>query len=149
MSGEQSIFSPLTEVVVLVTMAGRAISHMHATTVERAHGNASLDFWIRHDWLDSTLTRKMDSLTTTIPMMSAMADPMLLFAFLMGHATTIQMCQIAESAATEASCRSPSAEHNIRAMRAAREIAVLAKAHEQIGYFKVRQHPLPSRWDWN
>jgi len=81
--------------------------------------------------------------------MSAMADPMLLFAFLMGHATTIQMCQIAESAATEASCRSPSAEHNIRAMRAAREIAVLAKAHEQIGYFKVRQHPLPSRWDWN
>ncbi|KAJ4286913.1 hypothetical protein N0V88_007858 [Collariella sp. IMI 366227] len=57
--------------------------------------------------------------------------------FMMAHATAISMCQIAESSGLENQYRPVVVESQQRATRAAREIAALAKAHEQIGYFKA------------
>lgn len=129
--------SPLAESAILVTICGRAISHCQVSSVERASGSTSLDFWLRHEWLDGMLARTLESLAMTTPMVSAVADPMLLFAFMMGHATTIYMSQIVETSGMENQCR-PNLEYQGRAAQAAREIASLAKAHEHIGYFKVR-----------
>ena len=145
-SGDHNLLSPLAELAILVTISGRALSHCQVSSVERASGTSSLDFWLRHEWLDGMLTRTLDSLAMNTPMVSAMADPMLLFAFMMGHATMIYMCQIVEASGMEGQCRPTVVEYRNRATRAAREIVSLAKAHEHIGFFKVR-HPIPQIHD--
>lgn len=123
----------------MVTICGRALSHCQVSSVERAYGSATLDFWLRHEWLDGILSRAIDSLAINTPVVPAVADPMLFFAFMMAHATTIYMCQIAEASSAENQCRPTVVDYRNRATRAAKEIASLAKAHEHIGYFKVRQ----------
>lgn len=141
-SGDHNLLSPLAETAIITTVCGRALSHCQVSSVERALGGAPLDFWIRHDWLDGMLTRTLDALAMSTPVVSAMADPMLLFAFIMGHAATIYMCQVAETSPMpmDGQCRPGPADYRSRATRAAREIAGLTKAHEHLGYFKVR-HP--------
>ncbi|GAB1318448.1 Fungal-specific transcription factor domain-containing protein [Madurella fahalii] len=136
-TGDHSLLSPLAESAVLVTICGRALSHCQVSSVERAYGSPSLDFWLRHEWLDGMLSRAIDSLAINTPVVSAVADPMLFFAFMMAHATTIYMCQIAEASSAENQCRPAVVDYRNRATRAAREIAGLAKAHEHIGYFKA------------
>jgi hypothetical protein len=84
------------------------------------------------------LTGTLDSLTMNAPVVSAIADPMVFFTFMMAHAATIFMCQIAEASAMDGQCPATVVELQNRATRAAREIASLTKAHEPIGYFKVR-----------
>jgi hypothetical protein len=137
-SGDHNFLSPLAESAIVVTICGRALSHSQVSGVERAFGSTSLDFWLRHEWLDGILTRTLESLSMNGPVVSAMADPMIFFAFMMAQATTIFMCQIAEASGMDGHCRSTVVEYQNRAVRAAREIAGMAKAHEHIGYFKVR-----------
>ncbi|KAK4040640.1 hypothetical protein C8A01DRAFT_46105 [Parachaetomium inaequale] len=137
-SGDHNFLAPLAEAALLSTICGRAISHCQVSSAERAFGSASLDFWLRHEWLDGMLTRALDSLTIHTPVVSAMADPIIMFVFMMAHATTIFMCQIAEASGIDNHCRPTILEYRHRATRAAREIAGFAKAHEHISYFKVR-----------
>ncbi|KAK4130230.1 hypothetical protein BT67DRAFT_411328 [Trichocladium antarcticum] len=136
-SGDHNLLSPLAELAILVTISGRALSHCQVSSVERASGSSSLDFWLRHEWLDGMLARTLDSLAMNMPMVSAMTNPMISFAFMMGHATTIYMCQIVEGSGMDVQCRPTVAECRDRATHASREIASLAKAHEHIGYFKA------------
>jgi hypothetical protein len=89
------------------------------------------------------LMRSLDCLTVNTSVVSAMVDPMLLFAFMMAHATTIFMGQIAQASGMDSHSRAAAVEYQHRATRAAREIAGLAKAHERIGFFKVRHPALP------
>ncbi|KAL2259845.1 hypothetical protein VTK26DRAFT_6335 [Humicola hyalothermophila] len=135
-SGDHNLLSPFAESVILVNICGRALSHYQLLGAERASGSSPLDFWVRHECLDVTLTRMLDSLSMTTPIVSAMTDPMLLFAFMMGHATTIYMSQILETFGMEGQCL-PNVDYQSRAAQAACEIAGLAKAHEHIGFFKA------------
>ncbi|KAK3898828.1 fungal-specific transcription factor domain-containing protein [Staphylotrichum tortipilum] len=151
-AGDHNFLAPLTESVLVVTICGRALTHGQVASTERAFHGTPLDFWLRHEWLDSMLTRALDSLAVHAPMVSAMADPLVYFTFMLAHATTIFLCQIAEAASgldsntitpnTTHGCH-PAApvpmihEYQQRATRAAREIAALAKAHEHIGFFKA------------
>lgn len=137
-SGDHNFLSPLAECAVTVTICGRALSHSNVAGVERAFGNPSLDFWIRHEWVDGILTRTVNSISLNAPVVSAMADPMMFFAIMVAHATTILMCQIAETSAMDDQSRTKVSEYQLRAMQSAQEIARMAKAHEHIGYFKVR-----------
>ncbi|AEO58296.1 hypothetical protein MYCTH_2305551 [Thermothelomyces thermophilus ATCC 42464] len=144
-SGDHNFLSPLAESAVTVTICGRALSHSNVSGVERAFGNPSLDFWIRHEWVDGILTRTLDSLSLNAPVVSAIADPMIFFAFMVAHATTILMCQITETSRMDEQSHAKVAEYRLRATRSAQEIARMAKAHEHIGYFKVRHaRPLVS-----
>ncbi|KAH6857085.1 fungal-specific transcription factor domain-containing protein [Chaetomium sp. MPI-CAGE-AT-0009] len=136
-SGDHNFLSPFAGSVMVISVCGRALSHGHVSGVERAFGTASLDFWLRHEWLDGMLARTLDSLSMNSPVASAMADPMVFFAFMMAHATTIFMCQIAEASGIDSHCRPTVADCRSRATQAAREIARTAKAHEHIGYFKA------------
>jgi hypothetical protein len=136
--GEHNFLSPLAESAIVVTICGRALSHGQLSGVERAFGGASLDFWLRHEWLDGMLTRTLESLSMSAPVVSAMADPMAFFVLMMAHATMIFLGQIAEASGMDHHCRPPVLDYQQRAMRAAHDIASLAKAHEHIGYFKVR-----------
>jgi len=114
------------------------MSHSQVSKVEKAaYGNASLDFWLRHEWLDGMLNKRLDALTVTYPVVSAVADSMLLFAFMLAQTTVVYLANIIEGLGAGTQYQPAVAEYQKRAMRAATEIARLSKAHEQIGYIKV------------
>ncbi|KAK3399712.1 fungal-specific transcription factor domain-containing protein [Sordaria brevicollis] len=140
-SGDQSLFSPLAESVVLATVCGRTLSHTQVANVERTYGGSacSADFWIRHEWLAGMVNKRLDSLMQSYPVVSAAADPMLFFAFMLAHTTTINLCKVVEAGQTQGSGQWDPAvfEYQKRALRAAREIAALTKAHEHLGFFKA------------
>ncbi|KAK3688668.1 fungal-specific transcription factor domain-containing protein [Podospora appendiculata] len=143
-SHDHSMLSPLAECAVLANISGRALAHSQSSNNERgatiSYGTPvpPMDFWVRHDWLDGMLTKRLESLTRNYPVVSgAVTDPMLLFAFMLAQTTTISMCKILEGSGVIAQCEPAVFEHRKRATRAATDIARLAKAHEQIGYFKA------------
>lgn len=104
-----------------------------------------MDFWLRHEWLEGMLTRRLDSLAANYSVISPVvaADPMMLFTFMMAQATVINLSNIALEASMGGSVESHFeysmmlAESQRRALDAAKEIATLVKAHDHIGYFKV------------
>ncbi|KAK0746899.1 fungal-specific transcription factor domain-containing protein [Schizothecium vesticola] len=136
-SNDHTLFSPLAECAILATICGRAMSHAQVSNVERAYGNASLDFWLRHEWLDSMLNKRLETLSSHYPVVSAVADSMLLFAFLVAQTAVIYLADVIESLAPEQRCQPNVSEYRNRAVAAAREIARLSKAHEHIGFFKA------------
>ncbi|KAK4234640.1 fungal-specific transcription factor domain-containing protein [Achaetomium macrosporum] len=136
-SGNHDFLSPLAEVAIVATISGRALSHCQSSSVERASGTSSLDFWLRHELLDGVLRGALDSLSMNSPLVPATDDPMLLFALMMAHATTIFLCQIAEALGVDSHCTAAVMEYQHRGTHAAREIAGFARAHEHIGYFKA------------
>lgn len=142
-SNDHTLFSPLAECAILATICGRAMSHSQVSNVERAYGNASLDFWLRHEWLDGMLTKRLETLASHYPVISAVADSMLLFAFMVAQTAVIYLADIIESLTPEQQGQPGGSEYQKRAMRAAREIARLSKAHEHIGLFKVRPVSAP------
>ncbi len=113
------------------------MSHSQVSNVERAYGSASLDFWLRHEWLDGMLTKRLGVLINNYPIMSAISDSMLLFAFMMAQTAVIYLCTIIETIGSDHQYQPAIMEYQKRAAQAAQEIARLAKAHEHIGYFKV------------
>ncbi|KAI9879284.1 MAG: hypothetical protein M1830_009014 [Pleopsidium flavum] len=137
---DHSLFSPLAECAILVTIYGRALSHNQVSTVEQVYGNASLDFWLRHEWLDSMLTKRMESFSLNYPTVSIFADPMLLFTFMVVQTTIIYLCKIMEPLGDTEQYKATVIEYQKRALWAAREIARLSKEHGHIGYFKA-SHP--------
>ncbi|KAK3318199.1 fungal-specific transcription factor domain-containing protein [Apodospora peruviana] len=152
-SSDRTLPSPLAECAILATICGRGLSHCQTSRVERAssYGSPSMDFWLRHEWLEGMLARRLDTLATSYP---AAADPMLLFTFMMAQATVVNLSNILLETtmnhtmmmtmmSTESQQQSSVSyglvveESRTRAMQAARDIARLVKAHEQIGYFKA------------
>jgi len=136
-SNEHAVFCPLAECAILVTICGRAMSHRQVSNVERAYGNTPHDFWVRHEWLDGMINRRLDALMINYPVVSAVGDPMLLFAFMLAQTTVIYLTSIMEGLGQYGPYQPTVAEHQTRAVRAAREIARLSKVHEQVGYIKV------------
>ncbi|KAK3484918.1 fungal-specific transcription factor domain-containing protein [Neurospora hispaniola] len=141
-SGDHGLFSPLAESVVLATVCGRTLSHTQVANVERTYGSNSADFWIRHEWLAGMVNKRLDSLVQSYPVVSAAADPMLFFAFMLAHTTTINLCKVVEAGDCQGTGQQQAwdpavFEYQKRALRAAREIAALTKAHEHLGYFKA------------
>lgn len=132
------MLSPLAECAILLTICGRAISHSQTSSVERAaYGNASVDFWLRHEWLDGILHKRLNVLAVTYPVISTVGDSMLLFAFMVAQTTVIYLANIIEKFGADSQFQHTIADYQKRAIRAGQEIARLAKAHEQIGYIKV------------
>ncbi|KAK3950548.1 fungal-specific transcription factor domain-containing protein [Pseudoneurospora amorphoporcata] len=138
------LFSPLAESVVLATVCGRTLSHTQVANVERTYNGSTMsaDSWIRHEWLAAMVNKRLDSLVQSYPVVSAAADPMLFFAFMLAHTTTINLCKVVEAGGGHSQGSNgqwdPAVfEYQKRALRAAREIATLTKAHEHLGYFKA------------
>ncbi|KAK4644198.1 hypothetical protein QC761_301980 [Podospora bellae-mahoneyi] len=135
-SGDHSLLSPLAESAILLTIFGRAVSQCQAQRTQPTYASASLELWMRHEWVKNTLSSSLHSLMVNHPVISA-TEPMLFFSTMMAHAVKIYMCQIVESTSHEESCRPNVVECQNQAMHAAREIARLVKAHEHIPYFKA------------
>lgn len=124
----------------MATICGRVLSHNHVATVEQVYGNAALDFWVRHEWLNGILIKQRDTFSLNHPSVSIFADPMLIFAFMAVHATTIYLCKVAEALREVGQYGASVTEYQNQALWAAREIARLSKEQDQAGHFKV-SHP--------
>ncbi|KAM7195353.1 pyrimidine pathway regulatory protein 1 [Naviculisporaceae sp. PSN 640] len=145
-SSDHSLLSPLAESAVMATICGRANSHCHVSRAERRYGCPPMEFWLRHEWLEVMLTRRLECLKASYPVLSASAatDPMMLFVFMTAQATVLNL----SNTAMEASMQGGAAlnhmdpklvmnESKKRALHAAKEITDLVSAHEQSGYFKA------------
>ena len=137
-------FSPFAECVMLVTLYGRSLSHYQISTVEHINGNGTASFWLRHQWIDSSLTIKLENLLRRYSTISILADPMLVFAFMVGHSSVLHLCKSIDLLADTEEHRTKAYEYQARAISAAQAISHLAKANTAISYFKASgfAHPI-------
>lgn len=111
---------------------------MQQSTVERLYGHLSQDFWHQHQWLDTIVSRRIQTLSLQYLCPSEQVDPMLLFANMFAHATFLFLTKIIETLSRETSEYQPTVtEYAKRSFPAAHEIVHLAKALSQLSCFKV------------
>ena len=121
----------------MVTLYGRSLSHYHISKVEQIYGNVTENFWPRHEWINNLLTQRLESFPLSYPALSILADPMLLFAFMVMHSSVLCLYKSMEPLAQMEQSKARVFEYQARAIAAARDISHLAKAHTTISYFKV------------
>ncbi|KAK4217755.1 pyrimidine pathway regulatory protein 1 [Rhypophila decipiens] len=144
-STDHSFLSTLAESVVITTLCSRANSHCHASRAERRYGCPPADFWLRHEWLDGMLARRLGFMMADYSVASPplTSDPMLLFTFMMAEATLINLSNVAAETSLDGALHGQIEPGNAvgetrrRTLDAAVEITRLVRAHEQIGYFKA------------
>ncbi|KAE8393611.1 fungal-specific transcription factor domain-containing protein [Aspergillus alliaceus] len=129
--------SPLAECTILVTIAGRALTHHRVSAVESVYGNMPQDFWARHEWLYSMISRRIKNLAIDYPSIPMIIDPMAMFTCMASQASVIYLCIIMESLAKDEASRARMVPYQERAFHAAQEIARLGREHERLGYFKT------------
>jgi hypothetical protein len=124
----------------MVTLYGRSLAHEQLSAVELAFGNTSQDFWVRHEWINSILNQRMERFLLNYSTISMVADPMLLFAFMVVQASVLYLFKIMEPLGQLEQYKAKVGEYNKRALLAAWEIAHLGKEHAKTSYFKVNQY---------
>ncbi|KAA6409142.1 MAG: transcriptional regulatory [Lasallia pustulata] len=139
-ANDQSAMSPFTECTILATISGRALSHRHQSLVENIYVDASQDFWERHQWINATLTDRMQIMSHKYPPALQHVDSMLLFTSMMAQAAVLYLYKIMMrvTPATEEN-QAVMMEYQTRSLIAAQEIANLSKILPQLSRFKV--HP--------
>jgi hypothetical protein len=131
-----SLFSPFAECVIMVTLYGRSLSHYQISKVEHLNGNGTASFWLKHEWIDSSLAIRLENLQR-YSTLSILADPMLVFAFMVGHSSVLHLCKSVDLLADTKENQAKVFEYQARAISAAQAISHLAKASTAISYFKV------------
>jgi hypothetical protein len=143
-SASSGAYSPLTECIILVTICGRALAHQQVTAVEALYGNSPTEFALRHDWLNSLLNSRLNSLELNYPPASLARDPMIMFSTLAAQTAIIYLSHISESLYSDTGTSPRVWAQEDRSVLAAQEIARLAGKFEQLGYFKAHTFtPLP------
>lgn len=132
--------STFTESVRLVTLYGHSISHQRQGTVEFTRGSFSLDFWGRHQQLNDSLTRSIDSMSLQQdPCVLAYLDPMPLFTHMAAQAAVLVLYMAGQGSPWGAhEYPDPVCQDEHRALMAAQQMVALSKALIKLSYFKVR-----------
>ncbi|KAK6953535.1 hypothetical protein Daesc_005840 [Daldinia eschscholtzii] len=136
-SADMRSYAPLAECVILITICSRALSHKQIYTIESLYSNIPLDFSSRHDWLDSMLTRRLNSLQVNYPTLTVAGTPMIVYSYMVAYSAIIYLCRIMETLAISDQSQSLVWEYQDRGLWAAQEISRMAKEHEYLGYFKA------------
>ncbi|RAK97281.1 fungal specific transcription factor domain-containing protein [Aspergillus ibericus CBS 121593] len=132
--------SSFTELILLATIVGRALSHRQTLAVEQLHplhNHQSLDsFWARHTYLHDLLTHRIQILSTY-----PQVDPMLMFARIIAQSMVLFLHSVLETITWK------TGDHLLGIIEfervcvlAAHEVVGLVKVQSSLGYFKV--HPL-------
>jgi hypothetical protein len=126
--------------IIIATICGRCLSHLHQSVVEHLHGHAMQDFWNRHQWIDETLATHMQMLNLYQPQ-AEYTDPMLLFVKMIAKTSILYLCEIIMSVFGKSDQYDILAlQYETRAQLAAQEIVGLGKIMTHFSCFKV--HPL-------
>ncbi|KAI1252402.1 hypothetical protein MGN70_006977 [Eutypa lata] len=126
----QTILSPFAECVVFLTLWGRCILvRQPRPLAEHMYSNDSLELWARYEWLDNVLEKRRSRLAQSSPIGAVLADPMLVFTFMVADIIKIHLMNSlqSKSASTVLPHQVLAEAHGERAAEAAREIALLAK----------------------
>lgn len=136
----QTMLSPFAECVVFLTLWGRCILvRQPRPLAEHMYSNDSLELWARYEWLDNVLEKRRSRLAQSSPIGAVLADPMLVFTFMVADIIKIHLMNSlqSKSASTVLSHQVLAEAHGERAAEAAREIALLAKTVSQLSCFKA------------
>jgi hypothetical protein len=136
-STEPKLYSSLPECIILATICSRALSHKHVSTLEIMYGSAPADFCVRHEWLERMITRRLEILQKSYPVLSLASDPMLVFSYMLAQATVMYLCCIMDPLSEREEYGSLPWEFQEKGLLAAREIARLATEHIRLGYFRA------------
>ncbi|GKZ84086.1 hypothetical protein AnigIFM56816_009405 [Aspergillus niger] len=133
--------SSFTELILIATIVGRALTHRQTLAVEQIHPPnfthiPSDNFWTRHNYLHELLTYRIATLSSY-----PHVDPMLMFARIVAQSMVLFLQSVLESITWK------SGDHLLGIIEfervcvlAAHEVVGLVKMQGQLGYFKV--HPL-------
>jgi len=128
----------LTECIILATLGGRALSHRHQSLVETLYVNTSEDFWSRHRYIHTTLSRRLEALSSNYTCHSQHADPMLLFTCMMAQTTVLHLQKLIEEAWPAIDQSDAAVAESMRvSLVAAQEVVKLTKMLSQISFLKV------------
>lgn len=134
--------SPFLECILSATICGRTVSHRKRSLVDRSHGDAMQDLTNRHQWLNSVLTSRIESLQATL--LSEPPNASVIFAALMANLNILGLCETVECmpVSTEES-HTLLVESTQRSAEAVQEISTLITALAQFNQFQViKQHAL-------
>ncbi|KAI1804324.1 hypothetical protein F4811DRAFT_571163 [Daldinia bambusicola] len=97
-SGSDGIFtSSFAECIVVATVIGRALGHRQQSVVDNVYFQETQNFGERHEWINSTLLRRMKMFDLNCPSIAQEADPMFLFISMMWRTTVLYMYQLVKS----------------------------------------------------
>ena len=130
--------SSFTELILIATIVGRALTHRQTVAVEQIHPPnfthiPSDNFWTRHNYLHELLTYRIATLSSY-----PHVDPMLMFARIVAQSMVLFLHSVLESITWK------SGDHLLGIIEfervcvlAAHEVVGLVKMQGQLGYFKV------------
>ncbi|PWY77013.1 C6 transcription factor [Aspergillus heteromorphus CBS 117.55] len=131
--------SSFTELILLATIVGRALTHPTATPHAHPAATPNTDtdtFWTRHTYLHSLLTTRIHILATY-----PQVDPMLMFARIVAQSMVLFLHNVLESITWKTGDHLLGIiEFERLCVLAAHEVVALVKMQGSLGYFKV--HPL-------
>ncbi|OOF90933.1 hypothetical protein ASPCADRAFT_518816 [Aspergillus carbonarius ITEM 5010] len=128
--------SSFTELILLATIAGRALTHRQTLAVEQLHPQSLDTFWTRHTYLHDLLTHRIQTLNTY-----PHVDPMLMFARIVAQSMVLFLHSVLESITWRTG--EPYIgllEFERVSVLAAHDVVALVKMQGSLGFFKV--HPL-------
>lgn len=130
--------SPLAECAILLTICGRILSLGHAGPPDIVYSTTASDLFVRHDWLDSMVSRRLDHLRANHPATAATTlDSMTIFLYMIAHSATVVLCNSVEALPRNEQNQALVWRFQERGLWAAQEIARLAKEHQHAGLFKA------------
>ncbi|KAK7916854.1 hypothetical protein PG985_010462 [Apiospora marii] len=96
LSHADSPTSPWVECILAASLCGRNVTHKQRSRVEQDYGEiVTQDFCHRHQWLDSLVTARIDSLAADYGQdLSFLTDPLLIFAALVAHMNVLLLSEV-------------------------------------------------------
>ena len=124
--------------VIFASLCGRSLFYGQQCNLSTFYGGAPLDFTRHFQWLDDSLTTRLQVLTQYNPSPTETHDPTILFTSIIGQTAVIALCKGMElklgadsdGGASIVACQ-------LRALTAATQIVKLAKALTEFPVFKV------------
>ncbi|KAJ0420204.1 fungal-specific transcription factor domain-containing protein [Aspergillus carlsbadensis] len=131
--------SPFSELVMMATVCGRALVHHYQALVETNYKSSIRNFHDRHQWIDSTLTQRLDIIAGSS--MTESNDPLILFTRMLGQTTRLYLHHTLELSAYDFDTAGLVSviEYDKIAFKAAQRMVSLTRTLNQLNSFKV--HP--------
>ncbi|KAH8901540.1 hypothetical protein GQ53DRAFT_707900 [Thozetella sp. PMI_491] len=138
-------YSSLAECAILANICARILSHKQIMSLGSVYGSTSaLNHGASHDWLDTIVTRRLQSLQARCPSTVLGMDPMNVLCHMLAHSAIIYMCESIETTPGKEQNQAIIRQFQERALAAAKDITRLASDHQQFGCFRSHTFmPLP------
>lgn len=130
--------SAFVECVLVATLCGRALSHRHQFSMDKAFFNATENFWDWNQGTSAIVIRRMDLFSVNYQPALQEADPTILFISMMWRTTILCLYQTIDRVVPPTQRKEPAVvEFTRRASIAAQEMVKLTTSLLQGSHMKV------------